>query len=502
MAKDNITPIYGEWLCKNLKYYQFSGKEAEDLKKRLEAIDVTNVEYDEELVICYRKFLQLFHNNMFEMAFCPPRDGITTTHIKAFLAPNAYGVMTPMAFLEENNSKYEYEFDAKAKEVQSLEPKETENVDYKSLHEDIEKISKWKKNQYANVFRGIIVAALVVFGILKAGSVFELLSSDEFQTIRLGISAALILGAWKGFVEILAGIKRIRFFKVVKLCNSVFLTGTEGASRSGADSNQLEAYKEVLKKALIEDNPTELPGVAGKNAEDSGINKHLRLIKAVIKKNKKIKKRAGLFTFLFLLAAIYVLLFGYNSLLMQDKNDNENYRETATSTPKPSPTEVPKKKVAYTEEIKPSGVQASSERVSSKGTVFGIDLTIDDDIETCWQDGVSGDGTQEWLSYSFDKVYNISSISILNGRVISEEKYFANGRMQKVTIQFHKNGIRVYEMEVTLEDVFNVVQTIDIGEGIEANGVIITVDTIYHGTDYKDLCVTEISFTNTYYEYE
>jgi len=501
MAKDNITPIYGEWLCKNIKYYRFFGNEAEDLKKRLESIDVSNVEYDEELVICYRKFLQLFHNNMFETALCPPKEGITTTHIKAFLAPNAYGVMTPIEFLEENHGNVQYDFDTKIKEMQSPETKSTEAIDYKTIHEDVAKITAWKKNKFANLFRCVLAIALVIFCAIKSIDVFELLSHDDYQTVRICVTVVLVIGAWRGLAEFFAALRKKKFFKAVEICNSAFLSGETEDSKA---NSQLDTYKELLQKAMLEGNPTELSEVFGKKPENNDINKQVTIVKKVINNDKRIKKKAGIFTFLFLLAATYFLLYGYNEVLLLNKDSAENYEEALTPTTQATPTEEAKKEVARTKKLMPVEAVAKTERVSSKGTVFGVDLTLDDDAETCWQDGSKGDGTQEWLSYYFGKPYAISSISILNGRVISEEKYYANGRIKEVTIYFNKQGELVYQMQAVLEDVYNVVQTIGLVDYpyVEADEIIIVVDSIYQGTDYTDLCVTEVSFTHTYYEYE
>ena len=69
MSADNVTPIYGEWLVRHIDYYIFRGEKACALKKELMSLDVNSSVSDGALVDCYRRFVPLFVNNVYDRAF-------------------------------------------------------------------------------------------------------------------------------------------------------------------------------------------------------------------------------------------------------------------------------------------------------------------------------------------------------------------------------------------------------------------------------------------------
>ena len=503
MAGDNITPIYGEWLYQHLGYYQFHGKKAEDLRKRISAIDITKAESDRELIECYREFLKLFVNDMFQIAFVPPAEGITTRHIKAFLVNNAYNVMAPIEFLEENGMKADYNIDEDANRMYGVLKSES-NVSlssYEAIREDTDQIVKWKRSGSATIFRGVLVLALSAFILWKSYSNISLIESDIVFTILKVmwglVLLVLIAGFFKGICELLAGVHRKRFLRVVQKC-SIYNIST-GNNRSKDSNNdvisQINDYRNILRDALENGTLTELPKPAKKlGGDNKGIEREVQILKEYIGTPKKMKRKAGKLILILQLMVVFFLVSGRDIIV-----NRAAYRANEDSTE----VEQNQNDVPQIGEVTIDTTVASSELKASKtGHIYSSNYTFDKDWETCWQDGADTDGTGEWITYIFNDTYNLVSVEILNGRVSSEEKYYANGRIESARIFLFLNEQCVHEQQIVLEDLYNVEQNFEISvpNGVECDMAQIFVDSVYQGNSYNDLCLTEIAFNHVYYE--
>lgn len=504
MAGDNITPIYGEWLYQHLGYYQFHGNEAEALRRRISAIDITKAESDRELIECYREFVTLFVNDMFQIAFAPPTEGITTRYIKAFLVNNAYNVMAPIEFLEENGMKANYNLDERANQICGVLKNESKSLStgYESIREDVDRIVKWKRSESATIFRGLLILALCVFILWKSYLGLPMIKSDVADIILkimwIFILPVLIVGFFKGILELSAGVRRQKFLKAAHKCSTYSIC--EGNNISD-DSNsamiaQINEYRNVLKDILEKGTAAELPKPSKQLGTDNkGIGKETQILTEGLINTKKMRRKAGKLILMALFVAAFYWVSGRDMVL------NRSRAEVAVDTvEEENQNDAPQPQIGAV--IVDSTVASSELKTAKTGFVYGSDYTIDNDKETCWQDGAGTDGTGEWISYIFPDRYYLVSVEILNGRVSSEEKYYANGRIENARIFLYLNEQCVYEQQILLEDLFDVKQSFEISvpEGVECDTAQIFVDSVYQGNTYDDLCLTEIAFNHMYYE--
>ncbi len=503
MAGDNITPIYGEWLYQHISYYQFHGKDAEDLRKRILAIDVTKAESDRELVECYRRFVELFVNDMFQVAFAPPAEGITTRRIKAFLVNNAYNVMAPIEFLEENGMKAEYNLDERVNHICSVlnGGSKTSTVGFDAVREDTDRIAKWKRSESATIFRGLLVLVLGAFILWKSYSYIPMIRSamvgNLAKVLWVFVLLVIIVGFVKGVAELRAGMRRQKFLNTVQKCANYSITANENqASRSNDVTAQIVEYRNIIKDALEKGAPAELPMPAKKlNTNNTGIEKEVQMLKAYIDSAAKMKRKAG--KLLLLCQVIIVIFLVTDTDMLSGKFDFANRNEDSDYESEQNMEDAPMVGEAYVQ-----STVASSQLSSAKtGYVYGSDYTIDKDWDTCWQDGSDTDGTGEWITYVFDNSYNLLNMNIVNGRVSSEDKYYANGRVESGMIYLYQNEQLVYEQEFWLEDSFNYMQCVPISvqDGIACDMAQIWIGSVYQGHSYNDLCITEVSFDHLYY---
>ncbi len=124
---------------------------------------------------------------------------------------------------------------------------------------------------------------------------------------------------------------------------------------------------------------------------------------------------------------------------------------------------------------------------------FDIDLTIDGREDTCWQDGVEGDGIGETLRYEFDRAL-ICKVVILNGNRRTESSYGENGRLAKAKIYFYDSGELVHTENIDFSDGEMNASEFEFEEAVECDSIAIEVVDVYGGTKWRDTGVSEVGF--------
>ena len=105
-------------------------------------------------------------------------------------------------------------------------------------------------------------------------------------------------------------------------------------------------------------------------------------------------------------------------------------------------------------------------------------------------------GEDERVMLVLDSKVNISGISILNGYIKTEELYYMNARPNEVSvIIYNEEGIAGVE-RIVLEDWFasagDGYQTFYFDESIEGSEVELQINSIYAGSKYQDITITEV----------
>jgi hypothetical protein len=173
---------------------------------------------------------------------------------------------------------------------------------------------------------------------------------------------------------------------------------------------------------------------------------------------------------------------------------------------------------------------ATSE-LKEKNVVYSVSNLIDGDTSTCWATRMNG-GVDESILFFFtpDPNYNDGlqkGINIINGFARKKELYEANNRVKDVELKLYRmivDGVmnRVkYPRNLSLIDLNLIEQTNTIlkdeylsenevyfntdlksdfmmnnknGEALVFYALVLTVKSVYKGSKFNDLCISEISF--------
>ena len=141
---------------------------------------------------------------------------------------------------------------------------------------------------------------------------------------------------------------------------------------------------------------------------------------------------------------------------------------------------------AVIERVDPSTVAVSAS--SELDPDFVATNTIDEDLNTAWNDGVEGPGIGETLTYTFAEPIRLVRIEVVNGNERPPEIAFdANARIQVATLASDAGDV-----SVTFDDSFDVQgTTLDFGT---TDTFTLRVDSVYPGTEFDQVALTDIAF--------
>ena len=205
--------------------------------------------------------------------------------------------------------------------------------------------------------------------------------------------------------------------------------------------------------------------------------------------------------FIYRLAVVLLILLEFINVLAHVKPDNikdESNTQIVSSelSEETEPVIVEESADNYVNaeitEISILSVNADSEYRSSSGKDYSATQMIDGDYSTCWQDGSSGYGIGEVLSFEFEEA-EIDLVRIVNGNRVYEGSYNLNGRLSDATLSFYLDGILVNEEIIHLEDTSEeVALEFSLSEPVTCNKMFITIDEVYEGVAYTDTAVSEV----------
>jgi len=119
---------------------------------------------------------------------------------------------------------------------------------------------------------------------------------------------------------------------------------------------------------------------------------------------------------------------------------------------------------------------------------YGVKNTLDGNLETAWNDGAAGPGVGEKLTYRFRNPVDVKTIGLVNGFASTPELFKENARIRSMVVitDFAR-------FPITLPD-SSARQELNLPFGRTAS-VQIEVVSVYPGSKYEDLALTEIDFT-------
>lgn len=119
---------------------------------------------------------------------------------------------------------------------------------------------------------------------------------------------------------------------------------------------------------------------------------------------------------------------------------------------------------------------------------YPIENIFDGDKDTCWQDGVDGNGEGTEITATLAESSNIQYLVIHNGRSVSQSKYEKNGRVRELEI-----GTDQFTTVVEIPDVNGLIAIKLEGWG-EISSFRFKIISVYPGSKYSDTCISEIGF--------
>ena len=120
--------------------------------------------------------------------------------------------------------------------------------------------------------------------------------------------------------------------------------------------------------------------------------------------------------------------------------------------------------------------------------VHGAFLTVDGNPMSCWSEGVSGWGIGEFITISFDDVYEVNGFNIWPGHQKSQDLFYKNGRPSAIRVT--ANGMNeFYRLHDSMGS-----QQVRFPYPVRTDSVKIIIADVYGGYKYQDTCIAEISF--------
>lgn len=135
----------------------------------------------------------------------------------------------------------------------------------------------------------------------------------------------------------------------------------------------------------------------------------------------------------------------------------------------------------------PSGYASSSDARADADGSYEAFKVGDGIADTMWCEGTSGDGAGQWLEVRLPSAAEVSSIKLINGIGGAKPPTWKKGnRATKATLRFSDGATE----QVTIKDFF-MPQTVKFTPHTTTS-LKITFDGIVKGTEYNDLCISEL----------
>lgn len=135
---------------------------------------------------------------------------------------------------------------------------------------------------------------------------------------------------------------------------------------------------------------------------------------------------------------------------------------------------------------KPTAVTASSELPDDGDGPYSAGKAADGMVDSMWCEGnKEGDGKGEWIELDLGSGKTVSEIEVVNGIGSSMTVWKKGNRATNVTLTFSDGSTK----SATLKDSHRP-QTVKIGK--QTSKIKLTVDGVTKGTEYNDLCISEI----------
>ena len=119
---------------------------------------------------------------------------------------------------------------------------------------------------------------------------------------------------------------------------------------------------------------------------------------------------------------------------------------------------------------------------------------MDGALETAWNEGSPGDGTDEWIELYNPTPQHVTAVSIAGGypKLYKDgsDVYYKNNRPRQITITYD-GGSQTY----TMQDLRGQFQTFTLPQPVDTTSVCIIINSVYRGANYNDCCIAEVKIS-------
>ncbi len=198
---------------------------------------------------------------------------------------------------------------------------------------------------------------------------------------------------------------------------------------------------------------------------------------------------AGLFAVILILGAVLLLKGKEKSDDSQNVEVSENSTEASPEAVTPVTAKlVDISQVDFTEykQVRVASAEASSVIQQDNGAVNTPMMMFDENIETNWQEGVDGPGLGEWVDAKFSQESGIKYLTFKLGNWKTSRYYYGNNKPSKMTIT-----VGEFSQQIEFPDEWTEF-CLEFSRPCQADGIYMTIDEVYPGTDWDDTCITDM----------
>lgn len=139
-------------------------------------------------------------------------------------------------------------------------------------------------------------------------------------------------------------------------------------------------------------------------------------------------------------------------------------------------------------------ISASTELTDNTNT-YSAEAVLDGHSDTCWAEGVDGNGEGEYIEICFTEPVYLTDIGLLNGYMKNESVFNNNGKIRRIELSYsdgnsHESLLDEYDYQDVEGQAYS--DWITYGDPIYTDYLKITILKAAPGEKYEDTCLTEL----------
>lgn len=128
----------------------------------------------------------------------------------------------------------------------------------------------------------------------------------------------------------------------------------------------------------------------------------------------------------------------------------------------------------------------SSSLPAEGDNTYGASNATDGDLNTCWSEGIDGQGTGEWIRLALNRPVVLATIEVANGYQKDDRRFYGNPRVARLLIEYSTGSSQA----VQLYDSTGFQIVIPLSDATE--WVRFTIESTYPGETWQDTSISEI----------